>query len=72
MFACQNIYAFTDTFTSRQEKIHGLKSSSFRNLLPLGMTGTPESPLSATALTLHHGYSMTKAISAKSATTIHE
>ena len=68
--ACQNIFAFTDTFTSRPAKILGSKSSNSRSPLPPGTTGTPESPPSATALTPHHGSSTMKATSAKSATTI--
>ena len=71
VIACQNIYAFTDIFTSLLEKIHGSKSLNFRNLLLLGMTGTLESLLSAIALTQPHGFSMVWGIFAKSATTIH-
>ena len=69
--ACRNIYAFTDIFTSLREKIPGWKSSSFKNLLHHGMTGTRAYHQNVTALTQHHGYSMTRAIFAKSATTIH-
>ena len=72
LIACRNIYVFTDIFTSPQEKIPGSKSWSFKNLLPPGTTGTPESLQSATAQTLHHGYSTIKATSGKSATTIPE
>ena len=69
--ACQNIFAFTDTSTSPRAKTLGSKSSNFRNPPPLGMTGTLESQPSVTAPTPHHGFSTTRDIFAKSATTIH-
>ena len=70
--ACQNIYAFTDTFISPREKTPGSKSWSFKNPPHHGTTGTLESLQSATALTQLHGFSTMKATSGKSATTIPE